>query len=103
MSHQNYNKMYVKSETEVVVPPVIEETIPPVDNSIRTHKHKAIVVNCGKLNIRTNPSPRASVICAIDATTEVIVFPDDSTDAYYKICTASGIEGFCMKDYLRLT
>lgn len=61
-----------------------------------------IVAGCTKLNVREEPQPDAEVVCAIDCTTEVMVYEQESTDAFYKICLASGIEGFCMKKFINL-
>ena len=61
-----------------------------------------VVANCVKLNVREKPVAGSRVVGIIDATTELTVSTDDSFGVFYKICTASGVEGYCVKDYVRL-
>ena len=51
------------------------------------------VCNCSSLN--------AEVICTISYPSEVMI-TDESDEVFYKVFTASGIEGYCMKDYIKL-
>ena len=129
MSNMNYNKMYderkteaqeqpaepeVKTVIETLVDPVpgvdiqmaIEEVaepevLTPVEESEQPVIN-AVVVNCAKLNVREEPAPKAAVVAIIDASNEVAVYEDESFGNYYKVCTAAGIEGYCVKDYLQL-
>lgn len=59
-----------------------------------------VVSNCTKLNVREEPSMDSDIVCEISKLTEVMINDDESTDDFYKICTDSGIEGFCMKQYV---
>lgn len=62
-----------------------------------------IVTNCLKLNLREKPMPDPNnVIMVISALTEVAIDLDESTDDYYKVCTATGIEGFCMRKFIAI-
>jgi outer membrane biosynthesis protein TonB len=64
-----------------------------------------VVVNCQKLNVRRrpriDPNP-ASVIAVLKALTEVEIDEKKSTDDFYKIFTAAGVEGFCMKKFIAI-
>lgn len=60
------------------------------------------VVNCERLNIRAEPNLDAEIICVINASSEVVINNEESTNKYYKVYTVSGIEGFCMKDYIEI-
>ena len=124
MSNQNYNKMYKSHQPEaqkvtdqevetVVEAPAVESTEPVVEvqmaiegvaepEVIQPVIQYAIVVGCAKLNVREEPSPRAEVVGVIDASNEVVVYDSESFGNYYKVCTASGVEGYCVKDYLEL-
>lgn len=84
-------------EDEVVEPeaPVVEE---PVKKAV-TGK----VVDCARLNVRKDPSATAPVLCMLNESTEVMVDEDASTEEFYKICTATGVEGYCMKDFILLS
>ena len=60
------------------------------------------VVNCNLLNIREQASVDANVVCEINKDDEVIINKDESTSDFYKVCTATGIEGYCMKEFIRI-
>ena len=77
----------VEEEPEVVVP----ETV------------TGIVSGCNRLNVRVAPVANATVICAIDQGSEVSIAEGYSTDEFYKVYTASGVEGYCMKKYIKIT
>jgi len=61
-----------------------------------------IVANCKKLNVREKPTVEAPVVCEIVCQTEVMIDEKESTEEFYKICTAAGIEGFCMKKFIAI-
>lgn len=61
-----------------------------------------VVVDCAKLNVREAPQLDAEVVCTINRETEVMIYEQESTDEFYKVCLASGIEGFCMKKFICL-
>jgi uncharacterized protein YgiM (DUF1202 family) len=60
-----------------------------------------VVTNCQRLNVRSAPSSDADIICSIPANT-VVTITDDSEEIhpFYKVCTAFGVEGFCIKLYI---
>lgn len=84
-------------EDDVTEPeaPVVEE---PVKKAV-TGK----VVDCARLNVRKDPSATAPVLCMLNESTEVMVDEDASTEDFYKVCTATGVEGYCMKDFILLS
>jgi hypothetical protein len=63
---------------------------------------KGVVTDCWMLNIREEPDSNAKIIGTLNQSSEIIVYEQESTDRYYKICTASGIEGFCMQNYITI-
>lgn len=60
------------------------------------------VVDCVKLNVRKNPFADAPVITEIAAGTEVIILNDGSNKEFHHICTGTGIDGFCMKKFIKV-
>lgn len=78
-----------KTETEKVVEPEEEVVM-------------GIVHNCDSLNVREKPNPDSDPITAIGKNVEVMILKKESTDEYYKICAASGIEGYCKKEYIKI-
>ena len=104
MSHTNYNKMYSKPEVEEEVPGVIEEPVKEVypDPTIR-EVVPATVVGCARLNVREHPNLESKVLTILSASAEVKCVPNHSIGSdFYKIILESGIEGYCVKDYLKL-
>lgn len=61
-----------------------------------------MVVKCEKLNVREKPTTNARVICVVDAYTEVIIDMTNSIGKWFKVCTESGIEGYCMNDFIQI-
>lgn len=83
----------VQEVTEQVPAEAVEEVKPVV----------GVVTDCIKLNVRSTPvddSTGENVVATIDCLTEVNVDMKASTDRFYKIRTAAGIEGFCMRKYV---
>lgn len=61
-----------------------------------------LVSNCKKLNVREKPTIEAPVVCEIVCQTEVMIDEKESTEEFYKVYTAAGIEGFCMKKFIAI-
>mgnify|MGYP000707620912 CR=1 FL=1 len=59
-----------------------------------------IVIDCKNLNVREQPDGEADVLGTISADSEVLIDENEPTSEFYKVCTASGLEGFCMKKYI---
>lgn len=60
------------------------------------------VSNCKKLNIRKLPSRDAEIVSELIEGSEVMIDEKESTALFYKICTEHGIEGFCMKQFIKV-
>ncbi len=60
------------------------------------------VTNCKKLNIREEPRIDAAIVCEVDYQTELTIDENESTEEFYKVFTAAGIEGFCMKNFITI-
>lgn len=72
-----------------------------VEEPVKVEKFKmGKVEGCSKLNVRKRPNATAEVVCTIDKNTDVEINIDKSTAKFYKICTATGVQGFCMKDFI---
>ena len=96
MSKNDYTQYTNKREKEFIK----EETI--LDIEAKPEPTIGSVVDCNTLNVRKEPSIESEVLCEISWSTELMVYEDESTDEFYKICTASGIEGYCMKKFISI-
>lgn len=81
-----YNPEFVSDEPD----PITEDPEPVI----------GVVVNCNRLNVRSRPLAGSPVVCTIVNLDEVMIDEEGSTDKFYKICTAAGIEGYCMKEFI---
>ena len=61
-----------------------------------------VVTGCEKLNVRKGPSSTALIVCEIERQTEVMIDESESTEDFYKVCLASGVDGFCMKKFIEV-
>lgn len=74
----------------------------PVETPVAPEPVVGVVVDCKKLNVREESHASAEVICTIGVGTEVTIDIFETTEEFYKICTAAGVEGFCMKKYIKV-
>lgn len=80
-----------------VVEPVIEEPVTEEPEVVY-----GVVSECALLNMRVAPNIEADIVAKLPIATEVMVDKTSSTDDFYKVCTGSGIEGYCMKRFITL-
>lgn len=59
-----------------------------------------VVTDCLKLNIREKPTKDSRVVTVVTCLDELEIDMDNSNDDWYAVCTATGIEGFCMKKFV---
>lgn len=60
------------------------------------------VDNCARLNVRNAPNTHSQALCTIDRYSEIEIDESQSTEDFYKICTAAGIEGYCVKYFITI-
>ena len=61
-----------------------------------------IVTDCQNLNIRNVSNLDADVICTVQALSELMIDVNESTDEFYKVYTAAGVEGYCVRKYVAI-
>lgn len=82
-----------------------EATTPKETASVKKEDKKKIVgvvTNCVKLNVRNKPDDKAKVLVEVPVLSELEIDKEKSTDKWYKVTTASGINGFCMKQFVAI-
>lgn len=104
-NRKNYSKISTEgAKAKQTDETKIESSIEPTDKVESTPKTlKGVVDNCERLNVRTNPSLNAAVESVIDKGTEVEI--TDSYEDFYFVRTdktTKGINGWCMKKYIRV-
>ena len=98
MSNKRFRRENIDVETEEVIDTeVVENTVEPTIGTI------GIVSSCDKLNVRETPTTEDdNILCVIALGETVIVDIGESTEDFYKVVCANGVEGFCMKDYITI-
>lgn len=61
------------------------------------------VSGCLKLNIREEGYLGANVVCVVPEKTALLIEVAESNGEWYKVYTETGMEGFCMKQYVTLS
>ena len=90
-------------EGQIVIPEVEPEPISDPEPSVEPENRKfGKVNNCEKLNIRKLPSRDAEIVSELIEGSEVMIDEKESTALFYKICTEHGIEGYCMKNFIKV-
>ena len=95
-------------EGQIVIPEVEPEPvfIAPVsdpESSVEPENRKfGKVSNCKKLNVRKLPSRDSEIISELVEGSEIMIDDNESTALFYKICTEHGIEGYCMKNFIKV-
>ena len=96
MSRRNYYTTEVDSEGNLELTDVTEE----IEESINSIT--GIVSDCKKLRVRNAPGLDSDVICEIEAGSIVEIDEINSTEEFYKVCTETGIDGYCMKKFIKV-
>ena len=58
------------------------------------------VSNCTRLNVRKKPHRGSEVLTIIEEDDTVEITMHKSTRSWYYVKTESGVEGYCMQDYI---
>ena len=104
----NYSKISQQAKNEETV---VEDVVnkPDVEEIVITNQPVKLVqevpgevVNCDKLNVRKEANKESDPVCVINKNEEVTITIEDSTEDFYKIITATGIEGYCMKQFINV-
>lgn len=81
----------------------IEEVVEP-EEEITEEPEEYLMgnVTAKELYIREAPNKNADSLCTIKKGTEVMIDEVASTEDFYSVVTESGIEGFCMKQFIKI-
>lgn len=102
VTEETANTAAVKMDVPEVT--VVNETTPEVQSEPETETESETVIGtvfgCSKLNVRATPDLFAEVVCIVSAGDEVIIDPDKSYNDWLCVCTATGVDGYCMRKYV---
>lgn len=76
-----------------------------VDNAVETPVERRVVTgkvfNCSLLNVRKRAKIDSDIVATLNRGTTVTINLDKSTSDFYSISTANGINGFCVKNFIK--
>lgn len=101
------NTIVVDNTNDTVVDNVINEIVEETEETTLYAEDVPVlttgfVSGCNRLNMRKEPNTNADVLTILEKDTDVAVILTESTDEFYKVSTASGIEGYCMKKFINV-
>lgn len=92
------------AEPAVEAPKPVAEYVKPVVETVETvalpKTVEGVVANCAKLNVRSKPDISSDVVCILDVMSEMEIDIEKSTDDWFYVCTAIGVEGYCMRRFV---
>lgn len=100
----NKRRDYTKFSREAVESGAVETVENLIEEVDKTNPEPKIgtVTDCIRLNVRKDPNPNAEIICEVSAATDLMIDEEQSTDTFYKVFTAAGVEGYCMKRFVTI-
>lgn len=112
--YTNYGSKFNQATTEAIVKdiaiPVVEVNDQAINEEVENVEPEVAppakmttgIVTANKLNIRKLSSPGAEVTAIVDKNTELMIDPEYETVEWFKVYTAAGVEGYCMKKFVEI-
>ena len=75
----------------------VEESEAPVEEKKNRTGH---ITGCELLNVRQNPDSSSLVVAQITSADMLLIRGEDNVSGFFKVTTASGVSGYCMKKYI---
>ena len=111
---KDYRKEYNKSQTDKVEEELVEELDERIEDNNEAEEENqkqeetqnqpepvyGVVHNCEKLNVRKQPSKDSEIVFVLNEGSEISIDEENSTEEWYSITHVSGVEGFCMKQFV---
>ena len=96
----------LRATASIVEEAAVEPVDQPAEEAPKKETKVGIVANCEKLNLRRSPlkdSDGANIITELLSGVAVVIDEDESTPNFYKVTTETGLEGYCMKQFIELS
>lgn len=94
----NYSKDFQSQKSDDFMNPPVEDEVVDVEEETVVAPTIGIVHNCTRLNIRKRDDVESDVLCVVKEGEELQIIADGGE--WLSVCTASGIEGFCMAKFV---
>lgn len=84
----------------VTAAPEVEKVVETVETVTLPETVTGVVSNCSKLNVRALPTMNSEVVCVLDVMSEIEINVAKSDAEWVNVCTAAGIDGYCMRKFV---
>lgn len=104
LSNEN-SERGLRREARIIDEAAAEPVDQPVEDAPKKESKVGTVNNCTKVNLRRTPvyEPNGKNIMAeLVLGTAVVIDDEKSTGEFYKVTTEAGLEGYCMKQFIKL-
>lgn len=102
-NNNNFNHKEMVEKNEETVQAVADEIVEEIVNPKVEEIVNGFVSGCKRLNVRGEANKDAVVLCIINENAEVLVHRTETESSdFYRVRTASGIEGYCMKKFITI-
>ena len=81
----------------------VVETVETVETVTLPQTVTGTVIECAKLNVRATASINADVVCQVDVGSELVIDTARSNNEWLRVCTPIGMEGYCMRRFVKAT
>ena len=93
----------LRREADIVEEAAAEPVEQAVEETPKKESKVGVVTNCQKLNVRREATLENNIITTLLAGAVLVIDEDGSTDKFYKVITETGLEGYCMKQFIELS
>ena len=93
----------LRRESGIIEEAAVEPVDQPVEEAPKKESKVGIVAHCLKVNLRSEAITGNNIITVLPAGTALVIDEDETTDKFYKVTTETGLEGYCMKQFIELS
>lgn len=102
MSNKNYQFFGKQNHKEDSLKQTIENNlkenevvIEPIEESINGH-----ITGSPKVYLRSKPDKNSDPLTVLNENDQIQIMDKEISEDFYKVCTATGLEGYCMKKFV---
>lgn len=93
----------LRREAGIVEEAVVESGEQTVEEAPKKETKVGVVAHCLKVNLRSEAITGNNIITVLPAGTALVIDEDETTDKFYKVTTETGLEGYCMRQFIELS
>lgn len=96
------------NETEETTEEVTEEVtepeviVPSIENNVENNEVIGKISGFEKLYVRKEASKDSEPVGIVTDKDDILIDVTNSTDDFYKVITSNGLEGYCVKEFVKI-